>query len=106
MVTDKLSISVSSQLDVITILTGLTVQSENIWSMAVPPQLCEVTVKVEATDISKPRCLLDMTIQEDPKNDHRENISLELSPEALATAIDSLVKVRAQLDSIARKTKA
>nr|XP_053650178.1 cap-specific mRNA (nucleoside-2'-O-)-methyltransferase 2-like isoform X3 [Cherax quadricarinatus] len=34
---------------------------QSTWSMATPPQLCDLNVKVETEDASKPRCLLDMT---------------------------------------------
>lgn len=73
--------------------------------MATPPQLCDLNVKVETEDASKPRCLLDMTIMKDPQVGELEFVRLELMPEALTAAIDSLTKVRAQLDSIAKKTQ-
>lgn len=77
-----------------------------LWSMAAPPQLRDVNVKVETQENKKPHCLVDMTVVNNLEKDQIENISLELSPEAITAAVESLSKVRAQLDSIAKKTKA
>ncbi|KAK3864383.1 hypothetical protein Pcinc_029929 [Petrolisthes cinctipes] len=73
--------------------------------MAVPPRLCELQVKVETEGTARPRCLLDMTVQNDPKSNQKEDICLEFTPETLSATIHSLLKVRSQLDSIAKKTK-
>ncbi|XP_068217862.1 COMM domain-containing protein 9-like [Palaemon carinicauda] len=75
------------------------------WSMAAPQQLVDVKVKVESKPSGKPLCLLDLKVAKD-QSSGIEKISLEMSPETLLAAVESLNKVRAQLDSIAKKTSA
>lgn len=73
--------------------------------MAAPQQLVDVKVKVESKPSGKPLCLLDLKVAKDLSSE-AEEVCLEMSPETLLAAVESLNKVRTQLDSIAKKTSA
>lgn len=74
--------------------------------MAHPPQLQDFKAKISTEDRSAlPTCILDMTVAKDAKKDDLEEYQFRLSPEVLSNTIDSLLKVRSQLDAIAQKTK-
>ncbi|XP_045614518.2 cap-specific mRNA (nucleoside-2'-O-)-methyltransferase 2 isoform X1 [Procambarus clarkii] len=49
------------------------VAENDTWSMAVPPQLCELAVKIETEDTKKVCCLLDMTMVKDRNGSEIEN---------------------------------
>ncbi|KAK8399581.1 hypothetical protein O3P69_003561 [Scylla paramamosain] len=75
--------------------------------MAHPPQLCDLKAKVSKEEQGAgPVCVLDMTVTKDSEKHEVEEYQLRLSPDVLTTTIDSLLKVRSQLDAIAQKTKA
>ena len=50
--------------------------------------------------------VLVVQVSKDSEKQEVEEYQLRLSPEVLTTTIDSLLKVRSQLDAIAHKTKA
>lgn len=75
--------------------------------MAHPPQLCDLKAKVSKEEQGAgPVCVLDMTVTKDSEKREVQEYQLRVNPEVLTTTIDSLLKVRSQLDAIAQKTKA
>lgn len=77
------------------------------YMMALPPQLSDIKVKVNKEEHNgAPSCILDITVAKDSQKCQLEEYQLRLSPEVLTTTVDSLLKVRTQLDAIAHKTKA
>ena len=60
--------------------------------MTAPPQLSEVKVKVDGVTFDKPVCLVEFQGAKDFGTE-ADNISLEMSPETLNVAIESLYKV-------------
>lgn len=78
--------------------------------MAAPARVSHLEVSVDVPSAQSAdtttKCHLDFTVEAAGKKGEFEHLSFALSPATLTASLDSLNKVRAQLDGIAKKTKA